>query len=253
MSARLNHELTGPRDAPVVVLGGALGSAHAMWKAQAEALSERFRVLAYDHRGHAGSDVPPGPYEMADLGGDVLGLLDELGVERASYAGISLGGMVGLWLAEIAPERWHRFVLMCAAAEPAGGRQMWTDRAAQVRADGTAAIADATIGRWFKQDHPDSDTVAALRQQLLDTPDEGYAACCEAIGAMDLRGGLAEITAPVLMVASDGDQSVPAEKVLEVAKAIPGARFEVIEDAAHLIAVTHADQVNALLLDHLAS
>src|SRR6266545_1093475 len=117
MAARLSHTQTGPDDAPVLVLAGAHGS----------------------------SEAPPGPYTMADLGGDVVALLDELGVEQASYIGISLGGMVGLWLAQNAPDRWHRFVLMGAAAEPVGGPQPWTERADQVRADGTAAIADATI------------------------------------------------------------------------------------------------------------
>ena len=252
-AAHLNRQLTGPEDAPVVVLGSSLGTTHAMWASQVDVLSEQFRVLAFDHRGHGGSDIPPGPYSMADLGGDVVALLDELGIDQASYAGISLGGMVGLWLAENAPERWHRFVLMGPAAEPAGGQQMWIDRAAQVRDGGTATVADATIGRWFKPSYAEehADQIASIKQQLLDTPAEGYAACCEAIGAMDLRDGLADITAPTLLIAADSDQSVPAENVLAVAKSIPGSRFEGIEDAAHLIAVSHSDQINQLLLDHL--
>jgi 3-oxoadipate enol-lactonase len=252
MSVRLNHELTGPDDAPVVVLAGALGATHAMWTAQVDALSSRFRVLAIDQRTHG--DEIPGPFTIADLGGDVLALLDELGVGQASYAGISLGGMVGLWLAQNAPDRFHRFVLMCASAQPVGGEQMWTDRAATVRAEGTAAIAEATMERWFKPEyaaaHP--ELVATTKQQLLDATSEGYAGCCEAIRDMDLRDGLTGITAPVLLIAADGDASIPAEHVLAVAEAIPGARFEVIENAAHLIAVTHPDQVNQLLLDHLA-
>src|SRR6266508_3581489 len=251
MSVRLNHELTGPDDAPVVVLAGALGATHAMWTAQVDALSSRFRVLAIDQRTHG--DEIPGPFTIADLGGDVVALLDELGVEQASYIGISLGGMVGLWLAQNAPDRWHRFVLMCAAAEPIGGPQPWTERAAQVRADGTAAIADATIGRWFKHEYAEAhaEQVASIKQQILDTSDEGYASCCEAIGAMDLRDGLAGVTAPTLLLAAEEDSSIPAEHVLALAQAIPGARFEVIDGAAHLIAVSHADQVNQLLLDHL--
>jgi len=253
MAARLSHTQTGPDDAPVLVLAGALGSAHAMWQAQVDALSDRFRVIALDHRGHGSSEAPPGPYTMADLGGDVVALLDELGVEQASYIGISLGGMVGLWLAQNAPDRWHRFVLMCAAAEPIGGPQPWTERADQVRADGTAAIADATIGRWFKHEYAEAhaEQVASIKQQILDTSDEGYASCCEAIGAMDLRDGLAGVTAPTLLLAAEEDSSIPAEHVLALAQAIPGARFEVIDGAAHLIAVSHADQVNQLLLDHL--
>lgn len=247
--ARLAHDMVGPDEAPVVLLGGALGSARGMWGAQVEALSGRYRVVAFDHRGHGDSEVPDGPYTIGDLGADVVGLLDELGVAKASYAGISLGGMVGLWLAQNAGDRFQRFVLLCAEAVPGGGSQMWTDRAAQVRAEGTAAIADATIGRWFKPGHPDTDTI---RQQLLDTPDEGYAGCCEAIGAMDQRAGLAGITAPVLMVGSDGDESIPAQNVLATAQQIPGARFELIEDAAHLVAVSHPGRVTELIAEHLS-
>jgi 3-oxoadipate enol-lactonase len=250
----LHHQLTGPEDAPVVVFGSALGTTHALWEAQVAAFSERFRVLAFDHRGHGKSDVPPGPYSMDDLGGDVVGLLDSLGIEQASYVGISLGGAVGVWLAENAPERFHRFALLCPPAYPVAGPQVWLDRAAQVRSEGTESVADATINRWFlpewAAEHP--DVVASIRQQLVDTPDEGYAACCEALSATDLRDGLGSITAPVLMVAAQSDSSVPAEVVLPVAKAIDGARFEVIENAAHLIVVSHAEQVNHLLLDHLA-
>jgi 3-oxoadipate enol-lactonase len=254
MAAHLHHELTGPEDAPVVVLGSSLGTTHSMWASQVEALSQRFRVLAFDHRGHGGSEVPPGPYSMDDLGGDVLALLDELGIGRSSYAGISLGGMVGLWLAQNAPDRFHRFVLLCASALHSGGQQMWTDRAAQVRAEGTKAVADTTLGRWFLPAYAEAnpERVAEVKQELLDNPAEGYAGCCEAVGSMDLRAGLADITAPVLLIAADTDQSVPAQDVLAVANAIPGSRFEVIEDAAHLVTVSHPDQVNQLLLDHLA-
>jgi 3-oxoadipate enol-lactonase len=252
--ARLEYQVTGPDDAHVVLLGGALGTTLAVWQAQVDALSQRFRVVAFDHRGHGKSEVPPGPYAMADLGGDVLGLLDDLGVERASYAGISLGGMVGLWLASNAPERLERLVVMCAAAVSPVGPEPWTERAAQVRENGPDAIAEATIGRWFLPAYAKerADRVARIEQEFRSTPGEGYAGCCEAIRDMDLREGLAAITAPALLVAADTDQSIPAEHVLQVAHAIPGARFEVIEDAAHLIVATHADRVNRLLLDHLA-
>src|SRR6266516_3323467 len=108
---RLSYEETGPADAPVVLLGASLGATRAMWAPQVGALTDRFRVIAFDHRGHGESDVPPGPYTMDDLGGDVIELLDSLEVEQASYVGISLGGAVGLWLAQNAPDRFHRFVV----------------------------------------------------------------------------------------------------------------------------------------------
>ncbi len=246
---RLNYQQTGPEDAPVVLLGSSLGATHEMWAPQLGVLAERFRVVAFDHRGHGGSEVPPGPYTIEDLGGDVIELLDTLGVDQASYVGISLGGAVGLWLAENAPERFHRFALLCPPAYPAAGAQMWTDRAATVRAEGTQAITEATLGRWFL---PDFTDIEPLRQQLLDTPDEGYAACCEALGSMDLRDKLADITAPVLLVTAEQDASIPPETVIPLASAIPGAHLEIIENAAHLVTYSHPEIINPLLLAHLS-
>ncbi|MEV0284444.1 MULTISPECIES: 3-oxoadipate enol-lactonase [unclassified Kribbella] len=246
---RLNYAETGPADAPVVLLGSSLGTTHAMWAPQVGVLSERFRVIAFDHRGHGESEAPAGPYTIDDLGGDVLELLDTLSVEQASYVGISLGGAVGLWLAENAPDRFHRFALLCPPCSPADNAQMWTERAATVRAEGTQAITDATLERWFLTDFTDTDEV---RQQLLDTPDEGYAACCEALGTTDLRAKLGDITAPVLLVTAEQDTSIPPETVIPLASAIPGAHLEIIEHAAHLVTYSHPNTINPLLLAHLS-
>ena len=246
---RLNYAETGPADAPVVLLGSSLGTTHAMWAPQVDVLAERFRVIAFDHRGHGESEVPPGPYTIDDLGGDVLELLDTLGVDQASYVGISLGGAVGLWLAENAPDRFHRFALLCPPVSPADNAQMWTDRAATVRAEGTQAITDATLSRWFLPDFSDTEP---LREQLLNTPDEGYAACCEALGTTDLRAKLADITAPVLLVTTEQDTSIPPETVIPLASAIPGAHLEIIENAAHLVTYSHPETINPLLLAHLS-
>jgi 3-oxoadipate enol-lactonase len=245
---RLNYQQTGPEDAPVVLLGSSLGATHEMWAPQLDVLAERFRVVAFDHRGHGGSEVPPGPYTIEDLGGDVIELLDTLGVDQASYVGISLGGAVGLWLAENAPERFHRFALLCPPSNQSENAQLWTERAAQVRAEGTQAITEATLGRWFL---PDFTDIEPLRQQLLNTPDEGYAACCEALGALDLRDKLADITAPVLLVTTEQDASIPPETVIPLASTIPGAHLEIIENAAHLVTYSHPEIINPLLLAHL--
>ena len=246
---RLSYEETGPADASVVLLGASLGATRAMWAPQVGALAERFRVVAFDHRGHGESDVPAGPYTIDDLGGDVIGLLDALDINQASYVGISLGGAVGLWLAQNAPERFQRFALICPPSNPAENAQMWKDRAAQVRAEGTQSITDATLGRWFLPEFTDVDPV---RQMLLDTPDEGYAACCEALSMTNLLPGLANITAPVLLITADSDTSIPPETVVPLAGQIPGARLEVIENAAHLVTYSHPDVVNPLLLAHLS-
>jgi 3-oxoadipate enol-lactonase len=247
---RLSYEETGPADAPVVLLGSSLGATREMWAPQVDVLAKRFRVVAFDHRGHGGSEVPDGPYTIDDLGGDVLELLDSLDVDQGSYVGISLGGAVGLWLAENAPGRFHRFVLICPPSNPAATPQTWTDRAAQVRAEGTQAIVDATLGRWFLPDF--KEDVEPVRQMLRDCPDEGYAACCEALSTTNLLPGLADVTAAVLLITAESDTSVPPETVVPLAGQIPGARLEIIENAAHLVTYSHPEVVNSLLLAHLA-
>lgn len=245
---RLNYVETGSADAPVVLLGSSLGASQAMWAPQVDVLAQRFRVLAFDHRGHGGSDVPAGPYTIDDLGGDVLGLLDTLEIEQASYVGISLGGAIGLWLAEHAPERLHRLVAICPPTNTGANPQPWIDRAAQVRAEGTKSITDATLGRWFLPEFTDTDPV---RQMLLDSPPEGYAACCEALSTLNLLPDLPTITAPVLLITTDSDQSVPPETVVSLASQIPSAHLEIIETAAHLVTYSHPETINPLLLTHL--
>jgi 3-oxoadipate enol-lactonase len=251
---RLNHQTTGPDDAPVVLLASSLGTNYSMWAPQLDALSKSFRVIAFDHRGHGAEEAPPGPYTIEDLGNDVLELLDSTQTEQASYVGISLGGAVGLWLAQNAPHRFHRFALLCPPVNPAANAQTWTDRAAQVRKEGTQAVTEATLGRWFLPEYAEAhpEEVELIRQQLLNTPDEGYAACCEALSTLDLTPGLADITAPVLVVTAEQDTSIPPETVIPLATTIPGAHLEILEDAAHLITYTHPDRINSLLLTHLS-
>ena len=146
----VGYEIAGRDDGPVLVLSNSLGSTGAMWDPQVPRLAERLRVVRYDHRGHGGSPVPPGPYSLDDLGADALALLDRLGLERVHWCGLSLGGMVGMWMAINAPERIDRLVLCCTSAR-LGPPEMWADRAATVRAEGVEAIADAGIGRWLTE------------------------------------------------------------------------------------------------------
>lgn len=249
----LHHELTGPQDGHVLLLGSSLGTTLAMWDAQVGPLSERLRVARFDHRGHGRSPVPPGPYAIADLGGDVLALLDRLGVERASYCGISIGAMVGMWLAAHAPGRIDRLVLLCTSAhfppEP------WRERAAAVQeSGGTEAIADSVVARWltpeFARARPEA--VASLRSMLVTTPPAGYVGCCRAIERMDLRPDLPRIEAPTLVVAGAQDLATPPEHARLIAAAIPAARLEILSPSAHIAAVERAGEVTRLIGEHLA-
>jgi 3-oxoadipate enol-lactonase len=234
-----------------VVLSNSLGSTAEIWDRQLPALSRHRRVVRYEHRGHGESPPPPGPYTIAELGEDVLALLDSLGVERASFCGLSLGGMVGMWLAAHAPERIDRLVLLCSSALLP--REPWLERARLVRAEGTSAVADAVVGRWFTPGFAmrEPDLVARMRAMVAATPAEGYAACCEAIAAMHLRDDLVSIGAPTLVLGAAEDPAIPLEHSAAIAAAIPGARLVVIPDAAHLPIVEQHAVVTQYILEHL--
>jgi 3-oxoadipate enol-lactonase len=224
-----------------------------MWAAQLPALSQRFRVVRVDHRGHGTSWTPPGPYSIADLGGDVLELLDSLGMGRVHYCGLSLGGMVGMWLAANAPHRVGRLALLCTS--PAlNVNGSWENRAATVRAQGMGPMLEAAPGRWFTEDFRErrpavvDDVLAMLRA----TPAEGYASCADAIASMDLREDLARIAAPTLAIAGADDPATPPEHLEEIARRISGTRLEVVKAAAHLANMEQPDTVNRLLMEHFA-
>lgn len=250
----LTASMAGPTGAPVLVLGNSLGTTRAMWAPQVAALSRRFRLLRYEHRGHGGSPAPPGPYTLAGLGADVLALLDSYGVGTAHYCGVSLGGMIGMWLAATAPGRIGSLAVCCTSAylEPL---QLWRDRAAAVRSGGMAPMAQQIVARWFtpgyRAAHP--ATVARFETTLADeVVPEGYAGCCDAIAAMDLRPLLPSVTARTLVLAGAEDPATPPWHSAVIATAIPGARLRVIRGAAHLANVSAAAEVTAALLDHLA-
>jgi 3-oxoadipate enol-lactonase len=242
-----------PVDAPVLVLGNSLGSSSGMWAPLIPELASRFRVLAVEHRGHAGSEVPPGPYTIDDLGGDFLALVDELGIGKFRFAGLSLGGMVGMWLAAHAPERVERLALVCTSAfmPPAQG---WLDRAATTRAKGSGAVAEGVVSRWFTEGfrEREPEQVKTAIAMIEATPDEGYAGCCEAIAAMDLRPDLGRITAATLVIAGADDPATPPPHGEVIAAAVPDARLEVVADAAHLAVLEQPEAVGALVVAHLS-
>jgi 3-oxoadipate enol-lactonase len=233
----------------VVVLSNSLGTDMSMWDGLMPALKDRFRVLRYDQRGHGRTPAPPGPYSIAGLGGDVLEMLDRLGLERVSFCGLSLGGMTGLWLAVNAPERVERLALLCTAAH-LPPREGWTDRAARVRADGIEPLVEASLERWFTPDAGE-EAVERARQALRRVNPEGYAACCDAIADHDLRGELAGIHAPTLVIAAADDPSTPPEFGREIAEAIDGAELVVLDHGRHLVATEHPVQVGHELVRHL--
>jgi 3-oxoadipate enol-lactonase len=253
-TVELGHTFDGPDEAPVLVLGSSLGTTGAMWDVTVPALAERFRVLRYDTRGHGGSPVPDGPYAMEELGTDVLALLDRLGLERVSFCGLSIGGMIGMWAASEAPERFERLVLCCTVPHfpPA---DLWNERADTVRAEGMSPMVEPALDRWLPRDVREArpDAEEHLRGLIASTPPEGYAGCCEAIRDMDLRERLSSIRAPTLVLAGSDDPSTPAEKVRPIADAVPDARYVELEGAAHIANMARPAAFIAAVSDHLDS
>jgi 3-oxoadipate enol-lactonase len=252
-AVKLHHSLDGALDGPALLLGGSLGTTLEMWEPQLAALAPTVGLVRFDTRGHGRSPVPAGPYRIDDLGSDVLRLMDDLHLERANYCGLSIGGMVGIWLAINAPERLDRLILVCTGAflPPA---DPWLERAVAVRAAGTPdVIADAVIARWFTEPfaaaHP--DTVARYHAMLGATDPGGYAACCEAIAMMDLRAGLPSVTTPTLVLSGAQDPAIPPSHGRLIADAVRGSRYELLDPAAHLATVERANAVNELIAGFL--
>ena len=245
----LVHRVDGPADAPVVVLSNSLGTDLTMWEPQMPALVERFRVVRYDTRGHGASPVPDGDLTIEALAEDLIGLLDQLGIARASIGGVSLGGMTAMQLAGRAPERVDRLALCCTSAY-LGPPEMWVERADTVREQGIGAIVEDALERWFT---PAADPVDVTRFEhtLRAMPAEGYAACCAVLRDMDLRDGLAAISAPTLVIAARQDPATPPEHGELIAAGIPGARLVMIERGAHMANVECADEFTAAMLEHL--
>jgi 3-oxoadipate enol-lactonase len=247
----VSYTSTGPADAPVVVLSNSLGATRGMWDPQVPALAERYRVISYDARGHGRSPAPDGPYSIDDLVDDVVALLDELGAERAHVVGLSLGGMTALRLAAREPGRVDRLAVLCTSAKAEPGP--FLERAAAVRAGGTAPLAPAIAARWltpgFAVANP--DLVGRLEAMIAGADDAGYAACCEVVANLDLRADLARISAPTLVVSGADDAALPPEHQQAIAEGIAGSELLTVQPGAHLANLEQPEQITAALLAHL--
>jgi 3-oxoadipate enol-lactonase len=239
--------------APWLVLSNSLGSDVSMWTAQVETFAASHRVLRYDTRGHGQSDAPAGPYALEQLTGDVTGLMDALDIDRADFCGLSMGGMTGIALAARHAERFGRVILSNTAAL-IGSDAIWTPRAARARNEGMASLSDGVLSRWFTPAFIASQPLllAGIRDVLVHTSGEGYAANCEAIRDTDLREEANRIRLPVLVIAGTHDLSTTAEQGRELAASIPDARYVEL-DAAHLSNIEGAEDFNQAALAFLSA
>ena len=243
----LHHRAEGPVTAPPLLLGPSLGTSTALWDKVAPELSVTHRVVRWDLPGHGHSPaglIGPGA-TVADLAALVLALADSLGLDRFSYAGVSLGGAVGLHLAVHHPERVERLAVICSSAH-FNGSKPWEERAALVRAEGLAGLAEGADARWFTPGF----TVPELVEDHRTADPEAYAACCDALAAFDIRERLPEIGAPTLLVAGREDPATPPAHLREIADSVPGAALVEIPGASHLAPAQCPEAVLTALRAH---
>jgi len=247
----LNYRIDGEPGSPPLLLSNSLGTALSMWEPQIVALSARFRVVRYDSRGHGKSEVTPGPYSIELLARDALGLLDTLAIPRAHFCGLSIGGMVALWLGVNAAERIDRLVLANTAAK-IGTAELWNARIDAVRKGGLASIAPAILARWFSPQLLEQPTpmIAQLRAAFEATSAEGYVASCAAVRDMDQRHSVQRIHAPTLVIAGADDLVTPPDEGRFVADQVRGARYVELS-AAHLSNIQAAPAFTQALVQFL--
>jgi 3-oxoadipate enol-lactonase len=249
----IHCEISG--SGPVVTLAHSLATDHTLWDELAAVLSKHLTVLRYDARGHGQTSAPEGDYTFPQLVDDLVGLLDELRIERTHFVGLSMGGMLGQHFALSHPDRLNRLALVSTTSRiPPEARVLWDERSAVARAQGMQAHVESTLARWFtapyRQSHP--EVMARIGALVAATPVAGFAGWGAAICTLDVTDRLAAVRAPTLVICGADDPGTPPAASQAIAAAIPGARLEIIPDASHQLVIEQADAFNHLLLDFLA-
>lgn len=249
----LHYEDRGSPDMPAIAFSNALGTDFRIWDSVVSRLEDRYRIVRYDKRGHGLSDAPPAPYRMTDHVDDLAGLLGHLGITNTAVVGLSVGGMIAQGLAALRPDLVAAIVL-CDTAHRIGTEDIWNERIDTVKARGIAALADATMQRWFTPGFrtPGNPDLSGYVNMLVRTPVDGYTGTCAALRDADLTESTKALKLPVLLVAGDQDGSTPPDLVRSTAALIAGSRFEIIRDAGHLPCIEQPDVTARLIGDFLA-
>ena len=254
LAAFVSPAVTDGDDAPWIVLSNSLGATWRMWDPQIPWLNMRFNVLAYDTRGHGASEAPPGPYAWADLIADAIAVMDGVQVRKASFMGLSLGGMTALGLARDHADRFDRIVCCDARADsPPAYVKSWDDRIALIDRAGVEAVVAPSLERWLAASFraKNADIVAATGKMIRTTSAVGYKGCCAALQALDFQKDLGRLAVPMLYVVGSDDMGAPADNMRAMAEATPGAQFVEIPGSAHLPNLDNAPAFNAAIAPFL--
>ena len=250
----VNCQLAGSEQAPLVMLSHSLASSGVMWGQQMPALIEDYRVLRYDTRGHGGSDTPPGPYSLDNLGDDAIAILDALEIDRVHWVGISMGGMIGQNLAIRYPQRLISLTLCDTTSEvPPQAKSVWDERISMAEKSGMQPLCDETMARWFTSAFLEADgpELQAISEQFLNTPASGFIGCCQAIRELNYTGQLSGIDLPTHLIVGSEDRSTPPEASRVIAREISGASLTLIDNGAHLCNVEQPSAFNRALVEFL--
>jgi 3-oxoadipate enol-lactonase len=246
------YAVEGAYNAPALVFSNSLGSDHRIWDPVLPYLRDKFRIIRYDQRGHGLSDATPAPYSISDLADDLAGLLERLDIDNAFVCGLSVGGMIAQGLAASYSRR-ARAVVLCDTAMQIGPASMWDERIAAIKKDGISVLTGPIMERWFTREFRDSRAIelCGYINMLERTPAEGYIGTCCAIRDADLRKDAASINRPTLVVCGDQDLATPPDLARELADTISGAKFSLIEDAAHITCVEQPQLFSRLVINFL--
>ena len=250
----INYQVDGPEGAPWIVFSNSLATSTAMWDEQAAALKSSFRVLRYDQRGHGGTEVPSGRYAFDTLLDDALGLLDALGIAKAHFVGLSMGGATALGLAERHPDRFDRIIVCDSPCQSTPqSSQQWEERIAVAQKQGIDALVEPTVGRWFPpetlaKNPPHLDKVRAM---FRATPVNGFIGCAAALAAHDYASAIASVKHPVLFLVGEKDAPAPAMRKLH--EKLPGSRYVELAGAGHISNMDRPAEFNRALQDFLAA
>ncbi|MBS3809370.1 MAG: alpha/beta fold hydrolase [Desulfobacterales bacterium] len=250
----VNYEFFGRKSAPVVVCSHCLSGNINIWDSQIDALKESYSILRYDVRGHGGTSAPEGDYTVEMLADDALGLMDELGIDKAHFMGISMGGMIGQTMALEYPERLSSLILCDTACQvPQESIPLWQERIAVAKQNGMEALADDTMDRWLSPEFQEKYPEAAekIRGIILNTPVDGFVGCCRAISGFDVKDRLPQLSMPVLIMVGENDPGTTVEASREIQNQISNSRLEVLPKALHLSNIEAAESFNYSLMDFL--